>query len=66
MLREWEKRFPGRIESIFRALASVAPSHLLDRTLHDFAESARRRRPIRTATGRSIPTPPIEGRLRQD
>jgi len=37
MLREWEKRFPGRIDSIFRALASVAPSHLLDRTLHDFA-----------------------------
>jgi tRNA 2-thiocytidine biosynthesis protein TtcA len=37
MLREWEKRFPGRIESIFRALTSVAPSHLLDRALHDFA-----------------------------
>ena len=31
MLREWEKRHPGRVESIFRALGSVAPSHLLDR-----------------------------------
>jgi tRNA 2-thiocytidine biosynthesis protein TtcA len=37
MLREWEKRHPGRIESIFRALANVAPSHLLDRARHDFA-----------------------------
>src|SRR5690349_7655682 len=37
MLREWEKRFPGRIESVFNAMASVVPSHLLDRSLHDFA-----------------------------
>ncbi|HEY3583269.1 MAG TPA: tRNA 2-thiocytidine(32) synthetase TtcA [Casimicrobiaceae bacterium] len=37
MLREWEKRFPGRTESIFNALRSVAPSHLLDAALHDFA-----------------------------
>lgn len=37
MLREWEKKHPGRVESIFRALANVKPTHLLDRTLHDFA-----------------------------
>jgi len=37
MLREWEKRFPGRTESIFNAMASVVPTHLLDRSLHDFA-----------------------------
>ena len=37
MLREWEKRFPGRVESIFNALANVVPTHLLDRALHDFA-----------------------------
>jgi tRNA 2-thiocytidine biosynthesis protein TtcA len=36
MLREWERHNPGRVESIFSALASVAPSHLLDRQLHDF------------------------------
>ena len=36
MLREWERQHPGRVESIFSALASVAPSHLLDRQLHDF------------------------------
>jgi tRNA 2-thiocytidine biosynthesis protein TtcA len=37
MLREWERKFPGRIESIFNALGKVEPSHLLDRTLQDFA-----------------------------
>ena len=37
MLREWEKRFPGRLDSIFNAMRNVAPSHLLDRALHDFA-----------------------------
>ncbi len=37
MLHEWERKFPGRIENIFRALCNVSPSHLLDRTLFDFA-----------------------------
>src|SRR6476469_6785095 len=37
MLREWDKRFPGRIESIFNAMANVVPTHLLDRELHDFS-----------------------------
>ncbi|MGH8705265.1 MAG: tRNA 2-thiocytidine(32) synthetase TtcA, partial [Burkholderiales bacterium] len=36
MLREWEQRNPGRIESILRALTDVQPSHLLDRKLFDF------------------------------
>jgi len=37
MLREWQKRHPGRIESIVRALTEVRPSHLLDRKLYDFS-----------------------------
>jgi tRNA 2-thiocytidine biosynthesis protein TtcA len=37
MLRQWEKRHPGRLESIVRALTEVRPSHLLDRKLFDFA-----------------------------
>ena len=36
MLREWEKKYPGRIESMFGALQNVVPSHLLDATKHDF------------------------------
>jgi tRNA 2-thiocytidine biosynthesis protein TtcA len=37
MLREWEKRFPGRIETIFASLGRITPSHLLDRSLFDFS-----------------------------
>jgi tRNA 2-thiocytidine biosynthesis protein TtcA len=36
MLRDWERRFPGRIETLFRSLANVVPSHLMDVHLHDF------------------------------
>ena len=37
MLAEWERKHTGRIESIFNALGKVEASHLLDRTLTDFA-----------------------------
>ncbi len=37
LLREWEKRHPGRVETIFRSLQNVRSSHLLDRGLFDFA-----------------------------
>ncbi|MGE0316153.1 MAG: tRNA 2-thiocytidine(32) synthetase TtcA [Lautropia sp.] len=40
LMREWETRFPGRIDSIFGALTRVVPSHLLDRALFDFAAVA--------------------------
>ncbi|MGF6148285.1 tRNA 2-thiocytidine biosynthesis protein TtcA [Kingella potus] len=37
MLKDWDKRFPGRIESMFSALRNVVPSHLADTDLFDFA-----------------------------
>ena len=36
MLREWEKKFPGRVDNIFSSLSTIVPSHLMDRSLFDF------------------------------
>ena len=36
MLRDWQKKHPGRIENMFTALQNVVPSHLMDAGLHDF------------------------------
>lgn len=37
MLAEWERKHPGRIETMFKAVTNVAPSQLADRELFDFA-----------------------------
>ncbi|WP_372627743.1 tRNA 2-thiocytidine(32) synthetase TtcA [Arsukibacterium sp.] len=37
MLQDWDKRFPGRIETMFQAMQNVVPSHLADNSLFDFA-----------------------------
>jgi tRNA 2-thiocytidine biosynthesis protein TtcA len=37
MLRDWEAKFPGRLEAIFSSLQNVAPSQLADPALFDFA-----------------------------
>jgi tRNA 2-thiocytidine biosynthesis protein TtcA len=37
MLREWERRHPGRVETLFASLQNIVPSHLLDRSLYDFS-----------------------------
>jgi tRNA 2-thiocytidine biosynthesis protein TtcA len=37
MLREWEKKHPGRSDNMLRAMGQLTPSHLLDRNLHPFA-----------------------------
>jgi tRNA 2-thiocytidine biosynthesis protein TtcA len=36
MLREWDKKFPGRIESMFRAMGNIVTTHMMDPELHDF------------------------------
>jgi tRNA 2-thiocytidine biosynthesis protein TtcA len=37
MLREWDRKFPGRIETIFASIQNVVPTHLADTKLNDFA-----------------------------
>ena len=38
MLREWEKQYPGRTETMFTALQNVVPSHLMDTARHNFKD----------------------------
>jgi len=38
MLREWEKKHPGRVENVFSSLSTAVPSHLMDRDLFNFAD----------------------------
>jgi len=38
MLNEWEKRAPGRRQTMFRALKNVRPSHLADKSIFDFMD----------------------------
>ena len=37
MLHDWERRHPGRLDNMLRAVQNVAPSHLADAALFDFA-----------------------------
>jgi len=36
MLRDWDKHFPGRLETLFASLQNIAPSQLADTQLFDF------------------------------
>ena len=38
MLRDWEKKHPGRVENVFSSLSTVVPSHLQDRKLFGFVD----------------------------
>ncbi|MES2125886.1 MAG: tRNA 2-thiocytidine(32) synthetase TtcA [Pseudomonadota bacterium] len=38
LMREWDKKYPGRVESIFSSLSTVVPSHLMDRGMFGFAD----------------------------
>jgi len=38
MLRDWEKQYPGRTETMFTALQNVVPSHLMDTKHHNFKD----------------------------
>ncbi|PHR66953.1 tRNA 2-thiocytidine(32) synthetase TtcA [Pseudidiomarina marina] len=36
LLKQWDRQYPGRIESMFTALQNIVPSHLADAELYDF------------------------------
>lgn len=38
MLVAWERQYPGRIETIFRSVANVAPSQLADKNIFNFKD----------------------------
>ena len=36
MLHDWEKKYPGRVENLFRSMHHIVPSHLMDGEAFDF------------------------------
>jgi tRNA 2-thiocytidine biosynthesis protein TtcA len=56
MLREWEKRQPGRVDTIFTAIQNVRPSHLMDRALFDFAR-------LESPVAGAVPVPEMSAML---
>ncbi len=52
MFQSWDKQHPGRLETMFRAMCNVEPSHLADTNLYDFREGRRlggKRQAVHTA-----------------
>ena len=69
MLQDWDKRFPGRIETMFQAMQNIVPSHMIDKNLFDFAAVSKERAAEfsgDTAFDKeSVPTKPV-GLLEED
>ena len=38
MIADWDRRYPGRTESVFTAMQNIVPSHLADNSLFGFKE----------------------------
>jgi len=68
MLRDWDKRFPGRLESMFRSLQHVVPSHLADPKRFDFKGLKTQDTPFEDGDtafdALELPPQPPEGSLR--
>jgi tRNA 2-thiocytidine biosynthesis protein TtcA len=56
MLRDWDRRFPGRIDNMFTAMGNIVPSHMMDRNLYPFTTLQTTGVPIPAATGPSTTT----------
>lgn len=69
MLQDWDKRFPGRIETMFQAMQNIVPSHMIDKNLFDFTAVTKERAAEfsgDTAFDKeSVPTKPV-GLLEED
>ena len=50
MMADWDRRYPGRTESVFTALQNIVPSHLADTALFDF-KGLRLRVPVEEMDG---------------
>lgn len=59
MLNSWDRQHLGRIESMFRAICNVEPSHLADPSLYDFENNVR----PSSAASREAAEAPNFGRL---
>lgn len=38
LMRDWERKFPGRVDNIFAAMGRITPSHLMDKDRYPFAD----------------------------
>ena len=54
MLQEWDKKFPGRLETIFSAIQNVVPSHLADFQAYDFKSIQQMSEADRAAAGMKL------------
>tara|TARA_R110002074_G_scaffold170005_4_gene332117 strand:- start:147600 stop:148460 length:861 start_codon:yes stop_codon:yes gene_type:complete len=46
LLNQWDKQFPGRIETIFKSLSNIKPSQLMDPNLFDFESLSQTDKPL--------------------
>ncbi|HKK55636.1 tRNA 2-thiocytidine(32) synthetase TtcA [Marinobacter sp.] len=63
MFQLWDKQHPGRLETMFRALCNVEPSHLADSSLYDFRQGERKTGGSVEAVGKAEPEHIDYGRL---
>ncbi len=63
MMQQWDKQFPGRLETMFRSLQNIKPSHLADTLQYDFYNLKTQSEPVAdgdTAFDEEIFEPTIE------
>lgn len=63
MFQSWDQQHPGRLETMFRAICNVEPSHLADNTLYDFKNGERLSAGSSVSVAQAEPEPVDYGRL---